>query len=137
MNDNSEKRNRMLKANTKLKNWFHQVLLNRHMDKQCSGPAVSTDTLNHSENASHHTTLDSLLAEFHKKRYLKRMLQSLDPKERVAIILHYYQKLPRQQVAEILGITVNTLENLFYRVFKKLQSKIEKITFHKKWNPLP
>ena len=37
------------------------------------------------------------------------LLRQLSPKQRAAVVLHYFADLPNQQIAEILGVTTATV----------------------------
>jgi RNA polymerase sigma factor (sigma-70 family) len=96
------------------KPWHHQVLINH----------FATDTFS---DSNHQKSLDSLLFEEKMHQHVKLAMQSLEPKQRAALILYYYQKYSQEQVAEILGMTVMSLQAMLDNVRKKLQRELAKL----------
>lgn len=51
-------------------------------------------------------------------------LAVLTPRERAAVVLRYYEDLPDQQVAEVLGCSRATVRSLIHRATPKLRQKL-------------
>jgi RNA polymerase sigma factor (sigma-70 family) len=51
-------------------------------------------------------------------------LQSLQPRQRAAIVLRYYEDLTEAQTAEVLGCAVGTVKSLVSRGLDRLRTEI-------------
>ncbi|MBI2791775.1 MAG: hypothetical protein HYX61_07445 [Gammaproteobacteria bacterium] len=107
------------------KSWHHQVLINRFLDRQqCKkqqAPEVFADKPYESQKS-----LDTMLFEEQMEQHIKLAMQALEPKHRAALILHYHQKYSQEQVADILGMTVISLQTMFDNIRIKLQRELTK-----------
>ncbi len=56
---------------------------------------------------------------------LRRALRRLSHRPRLAVILHFYLDLPFEQVAEIMGDSVEAARSRVYRALRKLRSELE------------
>lgn len=112
-------------SNAKLYSWFHKVLENRHKNEQSADNRTQIDFA--SKTIKNQKSIELLLLEHQKRRYLKLALHALQPNERAALILFYHQHHSRQQVADILGMPIAVLENMLQRVNKQLQEQLESL----------
>ncbi len=55
---------------------------------------------------------------------LWQALASLPPRQRAAVVLRYYEDLPEQRVAEILGCSVPAARSLVFRAMETLRTTI-------------
>jgi RNA polymerase sigma-70 factor (ECF subfamily) len=55
---------------------------------------------------------------------LNQAINSLPENQKTAFILHKYDDLPQQQIAEIMGISVSAVESLVFRAKTNLQKKL-------------
>jgi RNA polymerase sigma-70 factor (ECF subfamily) len=65
-----------------------------------------------------------VLAEEERDR-VRRALAGLDEIYRTAVVLLYYQKLSYEQIAEVLGVPVKTVETRLYRARRILRESLE------------
>jgi RNA polymerase sigma-70 factor (ECF subfamily) len=56
---------------------------------------------------------------------VRQALNALDEKYRSVVVLHYYQKLSYDQIAEVLDMPVKTVETRLYRARKTLRGCLE------------
>ncbi len=56
---------------------------------------------------------------------LRRALRRLSHRRRLAVILHFYLDLPFEQVAEIMGDSVEAARSRVYRALRELRSELE------------
>jgi RNA polymerase sigma-70 factor (ECF subfamily) len=59
------------------------------------------------------------------RRGVRRALSALDEKYRAVVTLLYYQKLSYEQIAEVLGVPLKTVETRLYRARKLLRASLE------------
>jgi RNA polymerase sigma factor (sigma-70 family) len=125
-------------TNPHIKSWHHQVLINRFLDRQqCKKHQASEVFANISYQSQ--KSLDTILFEEQMQQHVKLAMHALEPKQRAALILHYYQKYTQEQVADILGMTVNSLQTMLDNIRKNLQSELAKTIIgtskiHQKFN---
>jgi len=55
---------------------------------------------------------------------LRRALAALPMRQRAAVVLRYYEDLPEQRVAEILGCSVSAARSLVFRAMETLRTTI-------------
>ncbi len=101
------------------KNWLHQVLLERGLKPN---PLVKQQ--NHHQKLSPPPFIEAKAA--FDKKYFKLALLALDPKEMTAFILRFKQHLSPNEIASILGLSHESLSQLFARLSNKLQKSILK-----------
>jgi len=61
-----------------------------------------------------------------RRRHLAQILEVLNPKHRLAIVLKYIEGLPVKEVARILQCSEGVVKNILYRSMKKLAAQAEK-----------
>lgn len=62
-----------------------------------------------------------------EKDAIRKAMQELPEKQRLAFVLTKYEELPQRQVAEIMQISEGAVEQLVIRARNNLQKKLEKI----------
>jgi RNA polymerase sigma-70 factor (ECF subfamily) len=67
---------------------------------------------------------DRQLEASERGRILTEVLNTLPDKQRVAIILHKIEGLSHQEIAEILQISLSSVESLIHRAKRNLQKKL-------------
>jgi RNA polymerase sigma-70 factor (ECF subfamily) len=67
---------------------------------------------------------DRQLETSERSRILNDVLSTLPGKQRVAIILHKIEGLSHQEIAEILQISLSSVESLIHRAKRNLQKKL-------------
>jgi RNA polymerase sigma-70 factor (sigma-E family) len=56
---------------------------------------------------------------------LTRALAELAPRQRVALVLRYFDDLPEAQVAEVMGCSVGTVKSTTWRALERLRESVE------------
>ena len=64
--------------------------------------------------------------EFDEKNYIRHMILFLPEDMKKAIVLYYYVGLDQKEIAEILNVSVKTVEGRIYRAKQKLRLEFEK-----------
>ena len=70
--------------------------------------------------------LEEDLLEAEQRDAVRKALDGLDERYRSVVVLHYYQKLSYDQIAEVLDMPVKTVETRLYRARKTLRESLEK-----------
>lgn len=81
-------------------------------------PEVVTDTL--PERPGHHSTTG-----FEERSRLWPLLLELPPKQRAVLVLRFYEDLPDDQIAQVLGCRVGTVRSQASRALAKLRTQVE------------
>jgi RNA polymerase sigma-70 factor (ECF subfamily) len=63
-----------------------------------------------------------------RKRIIHSVIDSLDEKHRLPIILRYMQGMPVTEIAEVLEINVGTVHSRLHYAHRKLRERLAKIT---------
>jgi RNA polymerase sigma-70 factor (ECF subfamily) len=69
---------------------------------------------------------EKLLEKKEEDDILNQAISSLPENQRTAFILHKYDDLPQQDIAEIMGISISAVESLVFRAKSNLQKKLFK-----------
>ncbi len=67
------------------------------------------------------------LVEQQKIEILNRAIDLLPSTQKTAFILHKYDDLPHEQIAEIMGISISAVESLIFRAKANLQKRLLKL----------
>lgn len=79
-----------------------------------------------SENASAHKadSADQQLINLETTSRIKKAIDSLSDKQRIAFVLSKYEEMPQQQIAEIMNTSVGAVEQLLQRAKTNLQKQL-------------
>jgi len=68
-----------------------------------------------------------LLEKKEQARLLFKVIDTLPPNQRTAFILSYVEELPRQEVADVMELSLKAVESLLMRGKKNLREKLKKM----------
>lgn len=106
--------------------WFYRILTNTCIDmKRKKSPL--TQHIDGIEDMLPDTSVpqDITLVEKQEARKIKDAVQALPEKQRMAIILCYYEEITNPEAAKIMGIHIKALEGLLVRARKTLKENIK------------
>lgn len=114
---------RAIRSCRKLKNpefaytWVYRIMMNE-IYRFTSG--IRPDSLD---------SMDDYVEEGAADRYedldLKRVLDSMDPKDKAVIELKYFEEMKIKEIAEVTGENENTVKSRLYRSLRKLRQNLE------------
>jgi RNA polymerase sigma-70 factor (ECF subfamily) len=111
---------------SKVSTWIYRIAVNRSLNvirqNKRSRWIKSLTTLDIEESAGEKP--DELLEKKELKKLLKAAVDSLPEKQRTVFILNKYENLSPGEIAEILGISTNSVEVRLHRAKIKLQKKL-------------
>ena len=64
---------------------------------------------------------DGRAQERERREVLKRSLAQLNPRQRLALVLRYFQGMSSREISEVLQCSDGTVRNLLFRSMKKLR----------------
>ncbi len=115
------------KGEAKFSTWLYRVTFNQCADwlrrnRRPGRRAAGIDEAG--EVRDGRVDLEGSLLESEEKERVNRALASLDERYRSVIVLLYYQKLPYEEIATILGVPIKTVETRLYRARKMLRKAL-------------
>jgi RNA polymerase sigma-70 factor, ECF subfamily len=103
-----------------LRAWLRRVTVHRCIDAARRQPRVRVVSLEEApQPAAALTALDPLIT-----RTLERLVQSLPPRARLVLILRYQEDLELGEIAELVGLPVNTVKSSLHRALAFLRAKM-------------
>jgi RNA polymerase sigma-70 factor (ECF subfamily) len=119
----------------KLSTWLYRIAVNRSLnlirDKKQSGWLKSLSSLLEGERqrvadvpASDSDRPDMALEKKEQNVMVQKAIDSLPEKQKTAFVLHKYEGLSYQEIAEILHRSLSSVESLIHRAKSNLQRKL-------------
>ncbi|MFV0501697.1 MAG: RNA polymerase sigma factor [Bacteroidales bacterium] len=118
------------KGNSKLSTWLYRIAVNKtinHIRKN----KIKNLFLNIDDKSNvfvEEERVDLTIEEREKIAELHKFIDKLPSKQKIALTLFVYDELPQKEIAEIMGVSVNSVEVLVFRAkqsIKKLMIKEE------------
>jgi len=111
---------------SKVSTWIYRIAVNRSLNiirhNKRSRWIKSLSTLTNEESCGEEP--DKLLEKKEMKSLLKNVVDSLPEKQRTVFILNKYENLSPSTIAEILDISINSVEVRIHRAKINLQKKL-------------
>lgn len=111
---------------SKVSTWIYRIAVNRSLNvirsNKRSRSIKSLTTLEIKESEGKEP--DTLLEKKELNKLLRAAVDSLPEKQRTAFILNKYENLSPSEIAEILDISINSVEVRIHRAKKNLQKKL-------------
>ena len=97
--------------------WLYTVALNIARNHRNRSPLALPSNMGMQDRANP----ESALQEQCSREQLQGCLNRLEPHEKEAVVLRYYQDLPFEEIAEILGISCSAVKMRVYRALKRIK----------------
>lgn len=112
-----------------LSTWIYRVTINTSLNflKKKKGNRLLVGLSALLGLASKEKQSEKLVIDKEEKDSIRKAMQELPEKQRLAIVLTKYEELPQKQVAEIMQISEGAVEQLVIRARKNLRKSLEKI----------
>lgn len=123
------------KGESKLSTWLYRIATNRSLNlirnnkrkrffQSIEEAFTGERNIRHeiSQNNADHP--DKNITDRERSEILHHAIDHLPDKQRVAFTLNKYEELPYQQIAEIMEISLASVETLIHRAKKNLQSQL-------------
>lgn len=117
------------KGDAKLSTWLYRITFNLCADwlRRNRGPGRAVASIDKPDMlADERVDLEKGLVVSEERERVRRALDGLEGIYRGVILLLYYQKMSYDQIAEILGVPLKTVETRLYRARKMLRKALEK-----------
>jgi RNA polymerase sigma-70 factor, ECF subfamily len=116
------------KGDAQFSTWLFRVTYNLCADwlRKHKKPRRSTTNLDEAGDiADARVDLERGLLDAEERHSVRRAVEGLEETYRSVVVLHYYQKLSYDKIAEILSMPVKTVETRLYRARKILRTVLE------------
>jgi RNA polymerase sigma-70 factor, ECF subfamily len=115
------------RGNAKFSTWLYRITSNLCTDWLRKHRRRRTAALDEAgELADIGAATEQGLLDQEERRRLREALDGLQERYRGVVVLHYWQGMPYQQIAEVMGIPVKTVETRLYRARRLLRERLEK-----------
>lgn len=126
----------LFRGNAKLSTWIYRIAVNKslnHLKKQkrrqfftriglrSSGSSENSEIENsHDEKSG----ADASLMDKEMRKVLHLAITSLPVNQKIAFTMNKYEELPYQEIAEVMNISLSSVESLIHRAKLNLQKKL-------------
>jgi RNA polymerase sigma factor (sigma-70 family) len=115
------------RGNAKFSTWLYRITCNLCTDWLRKNRRRRTAALEDAgELADTGPETEPGLLQREDRRLLREALDVLQERYRSIVVLHYWQGMPYQQIAEVMGMPVKTVETRLYRARRLLREHLEK-----------
>lgn len=117
------------KGNSSISTWIYRITINTSLDhiKKIKRTRSHTESLNQTMIDFEHP--GALHENKEKAKLLFKAIDLLQTNQKTAFILSYIEGLPRQKVADIMKVSLKSIEGLLQRAKQNLRTEL------KKWYP--
>ncbi len=105
--------------------WLRRTVLNECF-RRFETRSRRLEPVAYQELASPQASPDGLVKEQEARRALRRAIDALPPHERATVVLHYMEGLAYADVAEALGVSVETVRSRLKRARAQLRKRLQK-----------
>lgn len=114
------------RAKSKLSSWIYRIAVN-HAINYCQSPGGKVKMLTMDQCADCYELTDEgaesqeRIEKEERMAWLHRAIDRLPERQRVALILNKYEELSYEEIAEVTGHSLATVESLLYRARQNLE----------------
>jgi RNA polymerase sigma-70 factor (ECF subfamily) len=108
-----------------IRNWIARIAANEAMNRSRSRRLHAADSLEEDRLEPSAPTQDSALRDREARGALQRSLAVLPPRQRLAVVLRYYQEMSTREIASVLECSEGTARNILFRSLQKLRSVLK------------
>ncbi len=106
--------------------WFYRILANTCIDLSRRRPPGAQDIETPQDMlADERPMADQQLLEKRESERIRHAVQGLSEKQRMAVLLCYFEEMTNPQAAEIMGLHIKALEGLLVRARKTLREALQ------------
>jgi RNA polymerase sigma-70 factor (ECF subfamily) len=124
------------RADAKFTTWLYRIAMNlavnhaRDTRKERAGQVVSLEEPDDDGNsridvADHRATAEQRMLERERVRTIRRHIQSLPERQRMAVIMHKYQELDYREIGEVLSLSESATKSLLFRAYGTLRERLK------------
>lgn len=114
---------------SKLSTWLYRIAVNKTINylrkekiKKFFVPIESIEYHLHSQDRA-----DLSMQEKEKIEKISKIIDTLSSKQKQAFVMFYYDELPQKEIAEVMQVSLASVEVMIHRAKKTIKEKLEKI----------
>jgi len=107
-----------------LKNWIARIAANESLSLVRSRKRHPTTPLEDDLFLQSDATQERGIDALDTREALRRSLESLNPRQRLAVILRYFRDMSPRQISTVLECSEGTARNILFRGLRKLRSEL-------------
>jgi RNA polymerase sigma factor (sigma-70 family) len=123
------------RGNSALSTWIYKIAVNKSLNALRSASRRKMFSFssegdgreeyrNPEREAGEDSRADKGVERQEQSEALDKALAALPEKQRTAFVLHRYDDLPYKEIAEVMGVTLGSVESLIYRARQGLQKSL-------------
>jgi len=123
---------RSFRGHAKFSTWLYSIAVNvtlKRLKKLRRQSTISIDDPAHDPDKlvklEPRTSSDEVVIERQKMVAVKRAVDSLPEKQRIVVVMHYFEQLPCEEIARILNCSVGTVWSRLHYACKRLRSELD------------
>ena len=107
--------------------WLFTICINtyRNAYKKARKTPVASFSSNEEMEWAINNTIDSQLAFDEDHDLIKQIIDSLDEKHRIVVVLHYFSDYSIEQLASIIGVPQGTVKSRLHKARKIIKGRLE------------
>jgi len=105
-----------------LKNWIARIAANEGMNRRRSSQLQPTCELDEDVLLQPDPSQEEELRDRESRDALHRSLSSLSPRQRLAVVLRYFEGMSTREIAATLECSEGTARNILFRSLRRLRS---------------
>lgn len=109
----------------KFSTWFYRIIVNlcldtlrKHQRRRAAATQLAEPIPQSGENPLHQQEVVEM------RQAVRKAVDRLDERERIAVILHRFEGLAHRHIAEIMESTPSAIESLLVRAYRKLRQEL-------------
>lgn len=102
--------------------WFYQVISNRAINLRRKAAKQSSGELPDVEDSR--ADAEEAMSDKNRRLWLEERIRALPERQRLALVLCFYEDLSNQEAADVMGITLKALQSMLMRAKTTLRDEI-------------
>jgi RNA polymerase sigma-70 factor, ECF subfamily len=110
------------RSESKLYTWLYRIMMNTAIQKSRKSKGrqvVSVDDVAHTLE-SNELRADEQLGKAETTKLIEKAIETLPPKQKEVFLMRFYDELPYEEIAQVLGTSVGGLKANYFHAVKKI-----------------
>lgn len=124
------------RADAKFTTWLYRIAMNlavnhaRDTRRERAGQVVSLEEPDDSGNAridvaDNRISAEQQMLQQERVRAIRRHIQALPERQRMAVLMHKYQELDYREIGEVLALSESATKSLLFRAYGTLRERLK------------
>jgi len=111
-----------------LRSWIARVALNESMNWSRGERRHRAAGLDDEPDSGHAPPQEAGLRRLEARQVVRRSLDALNPRQKLAVVLRYFEELPIRDIAAALECSEGVAKNVLFRSLKRMRASMETST---------